>query len=75
MSDIIGSLAPSTRFGLLVVILIVVANAVIVLLVLIIGRRWMHASTQRQPAQHPVHPLDRGGQTLIPVERTPFVDR
>jgi hypothetical protein len=38
--------------------------------VLIIGRRWMHASTQRQPAQHPVHPPDRGGRTLIPVERS-----
>ena len=75
MSGITGSPAPSARFGLLVVILIVVAIAAIVLVVLIIGRRWMHASTQRQPAQHPVHPPDRGGRTLIPVERSPFVDR
>ena len=34
-------------FGLLVVILILVVIAAIVLAVLIIGRRWMHANTQR----------------------------
>jgi hypothetical protein len=49
--------------------------AAIVLMVLIIGQRWMYASTQRQPAQHPVPPPDRGGRTLIPVERSPFGDR
>jgi hypothetical protein len=68
---ITGSPEPSTRFGLLVVTLIVVAIAVIVLVVLIIGRRWMHANTQRQPAPHPVHPPDRGRRTLIPVEKSP----
>jgi hypothetical protein len=36
----------------------VAAIAAIVLVVLIIDRRWMHASTLRQPAQHPVHPIE-----------------
>ena len=47
MTGITGSPAPSTRIGLLVVILILVVIAAIVLAVLIIGRRWMHANTQR----------------------------